>query len=101
MKKIIIILFLCTAFSAQAQTYEWELQPGLFTSWTVYNDLIRVSVRSDNQDAFCFQDFYIVQLEWGGMALSGGKAKPSDTYGTLLCIAPDIKLRYAVSRYGW
>ena len=78
MKKIVVILLMFTAVSAQAQTYDWEIKPGLFTSWTVYNDLIRVSVSSDNQDTFCFQDFYIVQIEGGGMALSGGTAKPGD-----------------------
>jgi hypothetical protein len=78
MKKLAILFLMFTAVNAQAQTYEWEIRPGLFTSWTVYNDLIRVSVSSDNQDAFCLQDFYIVQIDGGGMALSGGKAKPGD-----------------------
>ncbi len=78
MKKIVVILLLFSALSAHAQTYDWEIAPGLFTSWTVYNDLIRFSVRSDNQATFCFQDFYIVQIDGGGMALSGGTAKPGD-----------------------
>ncbi len=78
MKKLVVILLMLTALSAQAQTYDWEIEPGLSTSWTVYTDLIRVSVRSDNQGSFCLQDFYIVQLDGGGMELSGGKAKPGD-----------------------
>ncbi|MBN2108706.1 MAG: hypothetical protein JW832_14875 [Deltaproteobacteria bacterium] len=78
MKKIVVILLMFTAFSAQAQTYDWEIEPGLNTSWTVYNDFIRIAVWSDNQSAFCSQQFYIVQLGGGGMELSLGAAKPGD-----------------------
>lgn len=78
MKKIVVLLLMLTAFSAQAQTYDWEIQPGLATSWTVYDDLIRVAVWSDSGSAFCSQDFYLVQIGGGGMALSGGASKPGD-----------------------
>ena len=77
MKKILIVLLLSAAVHAQAQTYDWEITPGLFTSWTVYTDLIRVAVRSDNQDTFCDRHFIIIQN--GMIELSEGKAKPSDT----------------------
>jgi hypothetical protein len=77
-KKILIFLLLSAAVHAQAQTYDWEISPGLLTSWTVYNDLIRITVSSDNQDAFCSQYFYIVQIGGGGMELSDGKAKAGD-----------------------
>jgi hypothetical protein len=88
MKKIVVILLVCTALSAQAQTYDWEIQPGLLTTWSVYTDSIRVAIESNNSAAFCLQNLYLVEIGGGGMAVSGSTAKPGDTTVAYILFRP-------------
>jgi hypothetical protein len=69
MKKLLFIMVLFSAFNAQAQTsYDWEITPDLYTTWDVYEDSIRISMYSDNMDAFC--DRYFLFIQDGAFTLS-------------------------------